>query len=97
MEIFAVMHPGMALLVMIGVLMIVLVGLLASGIVKINIEVVDENDEKLMLDEIKELDDSTLKNRIVKWLARMYERCAEKEKMKQNLKDQKGKEENDKD
>lgn len=46
MEILAVMGPGMAFLVMIGVLIVFIVGLLASGIVKIHIEVVDEDDEK---------------------------------------------------
>lgn len=98
MEIFAVMHPGLALLAMLGILALILVGMLASGLIKIRIEKQerDEKDDEAMLQEIKELDDSTWNNRLLKRLARMYERGLEKEKMKKNLKEGKGKEENGK-
>lgn len=81
--ILGVIQPGMALVVLIGVLVILAVGLLASGIVKVNIEVCDEDDEKLNLEEIKALDDSTLKNRVVKWLVKLYEKELEKNELKE--------------
>lgn len=81
--ILGVIQPGMALVVLIGVLVILAVGLLASGIVKVNIEVCDEDDEKLDLEEIKALDDSTLKNRVVKWLVKLYEKELEKNELKE--------------
>ncbi len=76
------MKPGMALLVIIGVLALLIVGLFASGIVKINVEVHDEDDEKVDWKEIKALDDSTWRNRLLKWLARLYEKILEIEKKK---------------
>lgn len=81
--ILGVIQPGMALVVLIGVLVILAVGLLVSGIVKVNIEVCDEDDRKLDLEEIKALDDSTLKNRVVKWLVKLYEKELEKNELKE--------------
>lgn len=92
MMILSVIQPGMAFLVLIGVGVLLLVGLLASGIVKVDVEVCDEDDERLTLEEIKALDDSTLKKRFVKWLARMYEKELEKEELKKG-----GKKNDDKD
>lgn len=81
--ILGVIQPGMALVVLIGVLVILVVALLASGIVKVNIEVCDEDDRRLDLEEIKALDDSTLKNRVVKWLVKLYEKELEKNELKE--------------
>lgn len=79
MEIFGRIQPGMALLVVVGILVVIVVGLLASGIVRIKIEVVDEDEDEIDLEEIKKLDDSTWKNRLIKWLAARYERECEKQ------------------
>ncbi len=45
-RIFGVIPPAVALLVMIGVLALFIVGLMASGIVSVKIEVVEEEKEK---------------------------------------------------
>ncbi len=68
--VFGVMHPAVAFLVMIGMLALMAVGLVATGIVKIHVETHGEDKEELDLEEVKALDDSTLINRVLKWLAR---------------------------
>ncbi len=87
--ILGIMHPGVAFLVMVGVIVLLLVGLMASGIIKVDIEVCDDDEMELELERIRALDDSTLKNRLLKWLGRVYEKVLEKEKSKQKKKGKK--------
>ena len=75
--IFGVMHPGVAVLVLIGILVALLVVLLKSGIVRIKIS--NEDDEEIDIEDIKALDDSTFKNRLAKWLVKLYEKEVEKD------------------
>lgn len=44
--IFSVIHPGMAFLILVGVMVIFVAGLLASGIVSIKIERVDDDKDE---------------------------------------------------
>lgn len=67
----------------IGVMVAMIVAaLMASGLISIHVETIsdEEEDGELDLEEIKALDDSTWRNRLLKRLVRLYEKLSEREK-----------------
>ena len=54
LRILSVLNPGMAFLILIGIVIVFIAGLLASGIVSIKIERVDDEDEDSREDKEEE-------------------------------------------